>query len=88
MDEALGAGVFKDDNYRAIKQLEKITPDMGEVYDASLLFMAYMQQKKLDYAMEKLQRKLDTTELKQVYQTAQKRLPQYQEYWQEKLAKL
>ncbi|MCX8601021.1 MULTISPECIES: DUF6138 family protein [unclassified Gilliamella] len=88
LDEALGAGVFKDDNYRAIKQLEKITPDMGEVYDASLLFMAYMQQKKLDYAMEKLQRKLDTTELKQVYQTAQKRLPQYQEYWQEKLAKL
>ena len=88
LDEALAAGVFEDDNYRAIKQLEKITPDMGEVYDASLLFMAYIQQKKLDYAMEKLQRKLDTTELKQVYQTAQKRLPQYQEYWQEKLAKL
>ncbi|WP_294954911.1 DUF6138 family protein [uncultured Gilliamella sp.] len=88
LDEALGAGIYKDDNYRAIKQLEKITPDMGEVYDASLLFMAYIQQKKLDYAMEKLQRKLDTTELKQVYQTAQKRLPQYQEYWQEKLAKL
>ena len=88
LDEALGAGVLKDDNYRAIKQLEKITPDMDEVYDASLLFMAYMQQKKLDYAMETLQRKLDTTELKQVYQTAQKRLPQYQEYWQEKLAKL
>ena len=88
LDEALGAGVFNDNNYRAIKQLEKITPDMGEVYDASLLFMAYIQQKKLDYAMEKLQRKLDTTELKQVYQTAQKRLPQYQEYWQEKLAKL
>ena len=88
LDEALGAGVFNDNNYRAIKQLEKITPDMGEVYDASLLFMAYMQQKKLDYAMETLQRKLDTTELKQVYQTAQKRLPQYQEYWQEKLAKL
>ena len=88
LDEALGAGIYKDDNYRAIKQLEKITPDMGEVYDASLLFMAYMQQKKLDYAMETLQRKLDTTELKQVYQTAQKRLPQYQEYWQEKLAKL
>ncbi|MBX4133386.1 WGR domain-containing protein [Frischella sp. Ac48] len=88
LDEALAAGVFEDDNYRAIKKLEKITPDMGEVYDASLLFMAYIQQKKLDYAMEKLQRKLDTTELKQVYQTAQKRLPQYQEYWQEKLAKL
>ncbi|MCX8601018.1 MULTISPECIES: DUF6138 family protein [unclassified Gilliamella] len=88
LDEALGAGIYKDDNYRAIKQLEKITPDMGEVYDASLLFMAYMQQKKLDYAMETLQRKLDTTELKQVYQTAQKRLPQYQEYWQEKLAEL
>ena len=88
LDEALSAGVLKDYNYRAIKQLEKITPDMGEVYDASLLFMAHMQQKKLDYAMEKLQRKLDTTELKQVYQTAQKRLPQYQEYWQEKLAKL
>ncbi|QYN43898.1 WGR domain-containing protein [Gilliamella sp. ESL0441] len=88
LDEALVAGIFNDNNYRAIKQLEKITPDMGEVYDASLLFMAYMQQKKLDYAMEKLQRKLDTTELKQVYQTAQKRLPQYQEYWQEKLAKL
>ncbi|MCX8618883.1 hypothetical protein J3U42_10815 [Gilliamella sp. B2923] len=88
LDEALGAGVFNDNNYRAIKQLEKITPDMGEVYDASLLFMAHMQQKKLDYAMEKLQRKLDTTELKQVYQTAQKRLPQYQEYWQKKLAKL
>lgn len=88
LDEALRAGIYKDDNYRAIKQLEKITPDMGEVYDASLLFMAYMQQKKLDYAMERLERKLDTTELKQVYQTAQKRLPQYQEYWQEKLAKL
>ncbi|MBC9130396.1 WGR domain-containing protein [Frischella sp. Ac13] len=88
LDEALGAGVFNDNNYRAIKQLEKITPDMGEVYDASLLFRAYMLQKKQDYAMEKLQRKLDTTELKQVYQTAQKRLPQYQEYWQEKLAKL
>lgn len=88
LDEALGAGIYKDDNYRAIKQLEKITPDMGEVYDASLLFRAYMQQKKLDYAMERLERKLDTTELKQVYQTAQKRLPQYQEYWQEKLAKL
>ena len=88
LDEALVAGIFNDNNYRAIKQLEKITPDMGEVYDASLLFMAYMQQKKLDYAMEKLQRKLDTTELKQVYQTAQKRLPQYQQYWQEKLAKL
>ncbi|MBC9130487.1 hypothetical protein FcAc13_04100, partial [Frischella sp. Ac13] len=88
LDEALVAGIFNDNNYRAIKQLEKITPDMGEVYDASLLFMAYMQQKKLDYAMEKLQRKLDTTELKQVYQRAQKRLPQYQEYWQEKLAKL
>ncbi|MCX8584997.1 MULTISPECIES: WGR domain-containing protein [unclassified Gilliamella] len=87
LDEALRAGVFEDDNYRAIKQLEKITPDMGEVYDASLLIMAYMQQKKLDYAMEILQR-IDTTELKQVYQTAQKRLPQYQEYWQEKLAKL
>ncbi|OCL22905.1 hypothetical protein A9G07_07535 [Gilliamella sp. wkB72] len=88
LDEALVAGIFNDNNYRAIKQLEKITPDMGEVYDASLLIMAYMQQKKLDYALEKLQRKLDTTELKQVYQTAQKRLPQYQEYWQEKLAKL
>ena len=87
LDEALSAGIYKDDNYRAIKQLEKITPDMGEVYDTSLLFMAYIQQKKLDYAMEKLQR-IDTTELKQVYQTAQKRLPQYQEYWQEKLAKL
>ncbi|QYN43892.1 WGR domain-containing protein [Gilliamella sp. ESL0441] len=88
LDEAIAAGVLKDDNYRATKQLEKITPDMGEVYDASLLFRAYMMQKKQDYAMEKLQRKLDTTELKQVYQTAQKRLPQYQEYWQEKLAKL
>ncbi|WP_294829692.1 hypothetical protein, partial [uncultured Gilliamella sp.] len=88
LDEALGAGVLKDDNYRAIKQLEKITPDMGEAYDASLLFRAYMQQKKLDYALERMERKLDTTELKQVYQTAQKRLPQYQEYWQEKLAKL
>ncbi|QYN43894.1 WGR domain-containing protein [Gilliamella sp. ESL0441] len=88
LDEALGAGVLKDDNYRAIKQLEKITPDMDEVYDASLLFRAYMQQKKLDYALERMERKLDTTELKQVYQTAQKRLPQYQEYWQEKLAKL
>ena len=88
LDEALSAGIYKDDNYRAIKQLEKITPDMGEVYDASLLFMAYMQQKKLDYALERLERKLDTTELKKVYQTAQKRLPQYQEYWQEKLAKL
>ena len=88
LDEALGAGIYKDDNYRAIKQLEKITPDMGEAYDASLLFRAYMQQKKLDYALERMERKLDTTELKQVYQTAQKRLPQYQEYWQEKLAKL
>ena len=88
LDEALVAGIYNDNNYRAIKQLEKITPDMGEVYDTSLLFRAYMMQKKQDYAMEKLQRKLDTTELKQVYQTAQKRLPQYQEYWQEKLAKL
>ncbi len=88
LDEAIAAGVLKDDNYRAIKQLEKITPDMGEAYDASLLFRAYMQQKKLDYALERMERKLDTTELKQVYQTAQKRLPQYQEYWQEKLAKL
>ncbi|MCX8639090.1 WGR domain-containing protein [Gilliamella sp. B3172] len=87
LDEAIAAGVFNDNNYRAIKQLEKITPDMGEVYDASLLIMAYIQQKKLDYAMEILQR-IDTTELQQVYQTAQKRLPQYQEYWQEKLAKL
>ena len=88
LDEALGAGIYKDDNYRAIKQLEKITPDMGEVYDASLLFMAYMLQKKQDYALERMERQLDTTELKQVYQTAQKRLPQYQEYWQKKLAKL
>ncbi|WP_430875555.1 DUF6138 family protein [Gilliamella sp. G0441] len=88
LDEALVAGIFNDNNYRAIKQLEKITPDMGEVYDASLLFRAYMQHKKLDYALERMERKLDTTELKQVYQTAQKRLPQYQEYWQEKLAKL
>ncbi|MCX8601017.1 MULTISPECIES: DUF6138 family protein [unclassified Gilliamella] len=88
LDGALAAGIYKDDNYRAIKQLEKITPDMGEVYDASLLFRAYMMQKKLDYAMGKLHKKLDNSELKQVYQTAQKRLPQYQEYWQEKLAKL
>lgn len=76
LDEAHDA--ISDDRYmRATMKLEKITPEDGEMYDASLLIMAEIMEKKGDKAA-----------LKHVYKTALARIPQHADYWQAKLAAL
>lgn len=72
MDEARSA-IFDDRYLRAVKKLERIKPEAGEVYDASLIVMASLMQKKGDKAA-----------LKKLYAEAAKRMPQYQAYWDER----
>lgn len=76
LDEAHDA-VMAERYMRAVMKLEKITPQEGDVYDASLLLMADM-----------MAIKGDKKALRRVYETAQSRLPQYSDYWQSKLAVL
>ncbi|QQO10878.1 WGR domain-containing protein [Breznakiella homolactica] len=72
MDEARGA-IFDDRYLRAVLKLERIKPEDGEVYDASLIVMAALMRKKGDNAA-----------LKKIYETAAARMPRHKAYWDEK----
>ncbi|MDR2869301.1 MAG: hypothetical protein LBV04_02515, partial [Deferribacteraceae bacterium] len=59
---------------RATKKLERIKPEDGDVYNASLIMMADL-----------MTRKGDKAELKRIYTEASARMPQHKAYWDEKL---
>ena len=76
LDEAHDA-IIAERYMRTVMKLERIRPEDGVFYDASLLVMADM-----------MRMKKDKDALRRVYETAQARMPQYSAYWQAKLSDL
>lgn len=74
LDNAFGA-YYEDKYMRALINLDKITKDDGENYIASLLIRAKV-----------MKAKKDVEALNKIYNELKKLLPQYTEYWNNKMA--
>ncbi|NDV97024.1 WGR domain-containing protein [Dysgonomonas sp. 521] len=81
-------GLFDDRFCTALINIEKIKPEDGEYYKSAQIFKAYILELKLKNSRKSnLVFDKDKEELKKLYSELQQLLPEYDTYWQEKIAK-